>query len=302
MNPELAIETQGLVRCYGKKQVLNGLNLHVPRGRVYGFLGKNGAGKSTTIRILMGLIRRHGGTVSVLRCDPARDDLEIKSRVGYVAENPDFYGWMTVQEIVRLVASCHDGRGVWDWALSDRLIKQFNLPPHAKVKTLSKGMTAKLGLLMALAFRPEMLILDEPMTGLDPGARREFIESVLRDFQEEGKTIFVSSHLVNEIAGLVDHVGVLRGGRLMLEMPADELFATTKAVRLTFAEAAPGDLSCAGMLTKRLDGRSAIVTVRGFDAERTSAELRQFSPTDLAVQDLSLEDIFIALLPSDEEV
>jgi ABC-2 type transport system ATP-binding protein len=297
--PELAIETHGLVRRYGKKRVLNGMDLHVPRGSVYGLLGKNGAGKSTTIRILMGLIRRHGGDVRVAGLDPARDDLGIKRRVGYVAENPDFYGWMRVEEIVRLVATYHDD---WDWRLSDRLMKQFSLPPRAKVKTLSKGMAAKLGLLMALSFRPAMLILDEPMTGLDPGARREFIESILRDFQEEGKTIFVSSHLVNEIAGLVDRIGVMRGGRLMLEMPAEELFASVKAIRLTFEGDVPPDLACAGMLNKRVEGREAIVTVRDFKADATAAELRRFSPTDLTVADLTLEDIFIALLPSDEEV
>jgi ABC-2 type transport system ATP-binding protein len=163
-------------------------------------------------------------------------------------------------------------------------------------------MAAKLGLLMALSFRPEMLILDEPMTGLDPGARREFIESILRDYQEEGKTIFVSSHLVNEIAGLVDHVGVMKGGRLMLETPAEDLFASVKAVRLTFEGDVPPDVACAGMLNKRVDGREAIVTVRDFNADSTAAELRRFSPTDLTVSNLTLEDIFIALLPSDEEV
>jgi ABC-2 type transport system ATP-binding protein len=299
MSLELAIETKALKRRYGKKHVLNGMDLHVPRGSVYGLLGKNGAGKSTTIRILMGLIRRHGGQVSVLGLDPYRRDVEVKRRVGYIAENPDFYGWMSVQEIVRLVGTYHDD---WDWSLSDRLMEQYSLPRRAKVRTLSKGMTAKLSLLMALSFRPEMLILDEPTTGLDPGERREFTESVLREFQEEGKTVFISSHLVNEIAGIVDYVGVMRGGRLLLEMPADELFATIKGIRLTFSNDAPGDLSCAGMLTKRVDGREAAVTVRGFDPEQTPAELRKFSPTNLTVTDLSLEDIFVALLPRDEEV
>jgi len=294
-----AIETKDLTRRYGKKQVLNGMDLHVPRGSVYGLLGKNGAGKSTTIRTLMGLIRRHGGTVGVLGFDPDRQDFEVKRRVGYVAENPDFYGWMRVEEIVRLVATYHAD---WDWSLADRLMKQFSLPPRAKVKTLSKGMTAKLALLMALGFRPEMLVLDEPTTGLDPGARREFTESVLREFQEEGRTVFISSHMVNEIAGIVDYVGVMRGGRLMLEMRAEDLFASVKAVRLTFAERVPSELTCAGMLNTRVDGREAIVTVRGFDAEKTPSELRQFSPADLAVEDLTLEDIFIALLPHEEDV
>lgn len=299
MPPELAIATTNLQRRYGSKHVLAGMDLHVPRGSVYGLLGKNGAGKSTTIRILMGLIRRHGGGAAVLGLDPERRDVEIKSRVGYVAENPDFYGWMRVEEIVRLVATYHRD---WDWVFSDRLMKQFNLPPRAKVKTLSKGMTAKLGLLMALAHHPEMLVLDEPMTGLDPGARREFIESILRDFQEAGKTIFVSSHLVNEIAGIVDHIGVMRGGKLMLELPAEQLYASVKAVHLMFAEQVPDDLDCEGMLNKRINGREAIVTVHGFDPQKTPPLFQRFSPAHVAVCDLTLEDIFIALLPSDEEV
>jgi ABC-2 type transport system ATP-binding protein len=181
-------------------------------------------------------------------------------------------------------------------------MKEYALPPRAKVKTLSKGMTAKLSLLMALSFRPELLILDEPTTGLDPGARREFTESVLREFQEEGKTVFVSSHLVNEIAGIVDYIGIMKGGRLLLEMRTEDLFATVKAVRLTFGDTVPSDLSCAGMLTRRVEGREAVVTVRDFDSEKTAAELRRFSPSELAVEDLTLEDIFIALLPTEEDV
>lgn len=299
MNRDFAIVTSGMKRRYGKKQVLSGMDLNVPRGSVYGLLGKNGAGKSTTIRILMGLIRCHGGSVEVLGLDPDRRDIEVKRRVGYVAENPDFYGWMRVEEIIRLVATYHDD---WDESLSARLVKQFELPPRAKVKTLSKGMAAKLSLLMALSFRPEMLILDEPTTGLDPGARREFVESILRDYQEEGKTVFISSHLVNEIAGIVDYVGVMKGGKLMLELPAEDLFASVKSISLTFEDSVPDEIACTGMLNKRVEGREALLTVRDFDPEATPAELRRFSPKDLTVEDLSLEDIFIALLPREEDV
>lgn len=294
MAGQYAIETSGLGRMYGGRWVVDNLNLKVPRGAVYGFLGLNGAGKSTTIRMLMGLIRRHEGQALVLGLDPARQDVELKRRTGYVAEAPAFYEWMTVAEICRFAATYRRGR--WDWKRAEQLIEQFRLPAGEKLKNLSKGQRAKTSLVLSLAFDPELLILDEPTSGLDPVARREFIEGILAQYQEEGKTIFISSHLVNELAGLVDHVGILYEGQLVLSARVEDLLDSVRRVRLAFPEQVPRELACAGTLRKQLDGREAVLIVRDFDEEKLSAQLRGFGPSSCEFERLTLEDAFVELV------
>lgn len=292
---ECAIQTRNLVRRYAKKTVINGLELSVPTGSVYGFLGRNGAGKTTTIRMLMGLIRRHGGEVSVLGLDPERDSVKVKSRVGYVPESPEFYEWLSVEKTIGLVANYQKN---WDDSLAERLVKDYGLDLKAKVKALSKGTWAKLTLLLALAHRPEVLILDEPTGGLDPAMRREFFESVLRALPEQGCTVFISSHLVNEIAPLVDRVGFLRDGKLLVTDETENLLEKVKRIHAVFASGqVPERIVCSGLLRMERREREAIITVSDFDQTRTLGEIAQHSPTDVTVESLTLEDIFVELLP-----
>jgi len=298
MADEWVIETNGLGRRYGTRWVVQDLSLRVARGAVYGFLGLNGAGKSTTIRMLMGLIRRHAGQAAVLRLDPARAGVRIKRRVGYVAEQPAFYDWMRVGEICAFAA--YYRAGAWLPKRANDLIQRFRLPREARLRDLSKGQRAKTALVLALAFDPELLILDEPTSGLDPVARREFVEGVLAEFQESGKTIFVSSHLVNELSGLVDHVGILHEGRLLLSQPADDFTASVRRIRLSFEGEAPRQIRCAGMLRCQADGREAVVSVRDFDEQKTVAELRALGPLGLEIESLSLEDAFVEFVSGAE--
>ena len=298
MTEPLAVHAENLGHRYRKNWAVRGLNLQAPQGRVYGFLGLNGAGKSTTIRMLMGLIRRQEGTARVLGLDPERDPVRLKRQVGYVAETHNFYEWMTVEEILGFAAHY---RPDWDHAFAGDLLRRFGLEFHreSRVGELSKGQRSKVSLLMSLAFRPKLLILDEPTSGLDPSARREFFEGVLAGYQEEGGTIFVSSHLVNEIAGIVDHVGLIHEGRMHLEMPVEELRASVKRVRLTFENEAPAaEIACPGLLKARKDGREALLSVRDF--AQNERQLRQvlqtYNPTGIEVEDLNLEDIFVELV------
>lgn len=295
MTDDLAIRTEELGYRYRRQWAVRRLNLNVPAGRVYGLLGLNGAGKSTTIRMLMGLIRRHEGRAAVLGRDPEKDAVGVKAAVGYVPESHSFYDWMQIDELTGLIARY---RPDWDEALAGRLLERFDLNPLQRIGALSKGQRAKVGLLLALAFRPKLLILDEPTSGLDPSARREFLEGILAGFQEEGGTIFISSHLINEISGLVDYVGLIHEGKMHLEQPVDELRASVKRVRLEFAQAAPAGLTCPGLLGVRVEGREAAVTVRDFAAneEQTLKVLRAYEPSRLTVEDLNLEDIFVELV------
>ena len=295
MTEKLAIQTENLGYRYRRQWAVRQLNLKAPEGKVYGLLGVNGAGKSTTIRVLMGLIQRREGAASVLGLDPGKDPVGVKSAVGYVAETHSFYDWMQIEELIGFISRY---RPSWDNSLSIQLLKRFDLDPTQRIDALSKGQRAKVALLMAMAFRPRLLILDEPTSGLDPSARREFLEGVLAGFQEEGGAIFISSHLVNEISGLVDHVGLIHEGKMHLEMPLDELRNSVKRVRLTFPTAAPANLACPGLLGVRLDGREAALSVRDFAAneEQVRKVLQAYEPSQLEIEDLNLEDIFVELV------
>lgn len=301
-----AIEVEGLnYRYRGHSQaasdgVVHDLSLEVPTGSVYGFLGPNGSGKSTTIRLLMGLLHRRQGHVRVLGIDPLRDPIGVKRAVGYVAEQAEFYPWMRVSELIAFVAHY---RKDWDAPYADHLRQEFGLDEKVRISELSKGQRSMLALLLALAFRPRLLILDEPTSALDPRARRRFFEGMLAEYQEDGGTVFVSSHLIQEIAGLVDHVGMMENGQLRISEPVDTLTATVRQYSLTFADEARDppkveELSCPGLLRASVRGRQAVVSVRQATADEseTRQALAAHQPSHLAVESLSLEEIYLELV------
>lgn len=287
-----AIETYGLVRRFGKAHAVDGLNLEVPRGAVYGFLGLNGAGKSTTIRMLLGLMLPTAGNISVLGLDPRIDPLPVKRRVGYVPDVPLFYEWMTVGETIAFVA--HHRQPAWDDVRAAKLLEAFELPRHQRIGTLSKGQRTRVSLLLAMAFHPELLLLDEPTGGLDPVMRRQVLENLLAEYMEEGRTVFISSHLINEIAGLVDHVGILKNGRLLRSQPTEELLGGLRRIRLSFANDAP-PIACDGLVSLQRQGREAILIVDSF-GEATLAQLAIYGATEVTTEPLNLEDAFVALV------
>ncbi|MBX3727701.1 MAG: ABC transporter ATP-binding protein [Candidatus Sumerlaeia bacterium] len=296
---EWAIETSGLGRRFGGRWVVQDLDLRVPRGSVLGFLGLNGAGKTTTMRMLMGLLTPHAGSAHVLGLDPRRDPLAVKRAVGFVGEKTTYYDWMTVGEVLALVA--HYRRGAWDEAFAAHLVRVFDLAPNQRIKTLSKGQVAKVGLLLALAFRPELLILDEPTGGLDPVVRREFLERLLAEYLDEGRTIMISSHLVNEIAGLVDHVGIIKDGRLVRCESLAGFSTSIKSVHLTFTGDPPPKVQFPGVLRRRIEGRTMRLTIEGFDPERTPALLRELGAEHVAIEELNLENMFVEVVTRDVE-
>ena len=243
--------------------------------------------------MLMGLLPATEGSARVLGLDPADDDVGIRRKVGYVAEEHGFYGWMSVDETIGLVSAYHRD---WNDETRRELQEEFALDSCTLIRELSKGMRVRLALLLALSFDPEMLVLDEPTGGLDPVARRTFIETVLARYQESGKTILLSSHLLNDFSGLLDHVAFLRDGRLELAVPLDELRARVKRVRLTFEDGAPSSLSVSGARRVQTNGREAVVTFDRFDPVETPRLLAAVGASDVQVEELSLEDIFVEVL------
>jgi len=293
------IETTKLTKRFGRKNLaVDSLALRVPRGSVFAFLGRNGAGKTTTIRMLLHLLDKTAGEARVLGLDSVRDALEIKRRVGFVGDGQLMYDWMTVDEMIWFCKGFYRG---WNDAFAAELKMKLELPGKTKVRALSRGQQAKLALLLAMAYRPELLILDEPTTGLDVVVRRNFLEGVIELIQEEGRTVFFSSHIVHEVERVADWVGIIDNGRLIHCSPLEELKAKVKRLVMTF-ETVPTDLAkrLPNALLVNAAGRQA-TAIMGEYSDVALAAARALNPARLEVEDLSLEDIFVALVGRPEE-
>ncbi len=284
-----AISISDLRFAYGRQEVLDGVNLEVPEGSVFGFLGRNGAGKTTTIQILLGLLAPRTGKCLVAGNDPQTNALAVRQLVGYVAEDQRMYDWMRVEEIVRWTSSFYP---TWDQAYAQQLLRQFDLPTRGKVGTLSKGQNTRLALLLALAHRPKIVILDDPTLGLDPIARKEFLRSVITLLQAEGATVFFSSHLLYEIEPVADWVAILDRGRIVKAAPTDELRDTIR--RFVLRPKASMDLTrVPGVLdVVRQDGQWN-VTVESADKDARAA-LSAAAGDDMEELGLNLDEIFEA--------
>jgi ABC-2 type transport system ATP-binding protein len=210
---ESVIDISGLTRRFGDKTALHSVSLSLPRGAVYGLVGANGAGKTTLIRHIMGLLRAESGAVRVFGLDPVADPVAVLSRIGYLSEENDIPGWMRVDELIRYSRAFYPD---WDDPYAEELREAFALDPAAKIKNLSKGQKARMGLLIALAHQPDLLVLDEPSSGLDPIVRRDILGAVIRTIADEGRTVLFSSHLLEEVEQVADHVTMISDGRIVL--------------------------------------------------------------------------------------
>jgi ABC-type multidrug transport system ATPase subunit len=213
---DAVVAVSELTRRFGTKTALASVTLSVPRGGVYGLVGANGAGKTTLIRHILGLLRAESGSVRVFGHDPVADPVSVLSRIGYLSEENDLPGWMRIDELIRYSRAFYPA---WDDAYAEELRRTFGLDPAAKIKTLSKGQKARAGLLVALAYRPELLVLDEPSSGLDPIVRRDILGAILRTIADEGRTVLFSSHLLDEVEQVADHVTMISHGQIVLSAP-----------------------------------------------------------------------------------
>jgi len=213
---ELVIQLSNLSRRFGQKTALDDVTLSLPRGVVYGLVGANGAGKTTIIRQILGLLRAESGTVRVFGLDPVAEPVAVLSRVGYLSEENDLPAWMSVGELIRYTRAFYP---TWDDGYAEELRRAFGLDPAARIRDLSRGQKARAGLIAALAHRPELLVLDEPSSGLDPIVRRDILGAVLRTIALEGRTVFFSSHLLDEVEEVADHVIMISEGRILLSAP-----------------------------------------------------------------------------------
>ncbi len=293
MNPSdtpSVVEITGLNRQFGSTLALNQVSLQVRRGRVFGLVGTNGAGKTTLIKHVLGRLKAQSGEVRVFGFDPAADPVAVLSRLGYLSENRDLPAWMRVDELLRYTAAFYPK---WDEAYAEQLRQQFGLNPRAKIRTLSRGENAKAGLLIALAYRPELLLLDEPSSGLDPVVRRDILEAIIRTVAEEGRTVFFSSHLLEEVERVADDLAMMFNGRVVLAGALDDVKENHHRLVLRFDSPQASAPKLPGVLSMTGGGREWTAICNGKRDEAVAAAARTGGRI-VAEDSPSLDEIFVA--------
>jgi len=287
-----AIEIERLCYRAGRAFEIKDLDLHVARGAIYGFLGPNGCGKTTTIRLLLGLLRPLAGRIAVLGDAVPRDAARILARVGFVPEQPHLDPILTVRETLAFHAAFYP---TWDWPWAERLRAQFQLQDGQPFGRLSKGQKGKLMMLLALAQRPELLVLDEPTDGLDPVVRRDVLSALLEYVAQRQATVFISSHLVHELERFCDWIGVMDQGRLIVELPMERLKNGIKRLRIGGATATPDNLPFVLLAREPADGTGETWLVREWEPQMAAF----FDAAGVSLHqviDLDLEEGFVELL------
>jgi beta-exotoxin I transport system ATP-binding protein len=293
------VAVDGLTKSFGAQRGVTDLHFEVGEGEVFGYLGPNGAGKSTTIRLLLGLYRPTAGAASVLGRDPVRDTVAIHRRIGYLPGELALYPRLTGRQHVDFVARV---RGMHDRAYLDHLVERFNVVLDRPVRTLSKGNRQKIGVVLALMHQPELLILDEPTSGLDPLMQDEFA-CVVRETVAEGRTVFLSSHELDEVQRLVDRVAIIKEGRLIVTDTVEGLRrAAPRTIEFRFASHVDPGVFAALEGVKVLgddDGRIAL-SLRGAVAPvlRAAAAL---DPIDVTARRADLDELFLTYYRDDSQ-
>jgi ABC-2 type transport system ATP-binding protein len=291
MMNENVIVTRELGKSYGSTEAVRGLNLSVGRSRITAFLGRNGAGKSTTIKMLLGMVRPSAGSGTVLgkQITDAEENRELRQQVAYVAEDKPLYGYMTVEQTIRFVSSFYS-----DWCadIEKKLLKDYELPLRRKVKTLSKGMRTKLALLLAFARRPELLILDEPSEGLDPIGIEHLLQALVAQ-SAEGISVFFSSHQIAEVERVADQVCILEKGCLLVDASLDQLRQFYRRIDLVFSSPPPErEFRISGVERIRTSGRQMCVFASS-NADAVIQRAHDWNAVSVEVVPMALREIFL---------
>jgi ABC-2 type transport system ATP-binding protein len=294
MTDSLAVMTHGLIKSYGKVRALRGVDLEVRCSEIFGFLGPNGSGKTTTIRCLLDLIRPDGGTLRVLGFDPQIDPVAVRARTGYLPGELRIDDAFTVEQALRFFSRLRGDKVDWNYVreLSERLSLDLTLP----IKNLSKGNKQKVGIVQALMPQPELLMLDEPTGGLDPLMRQQVLRAI-REAKVRGATVFFSSHVLSEVQEIADRVGIIRRGEVV-EVAETQALINRSVRRVAVRFKQPIDVSALTALPgvkliDRSDGVSCLMNVEG-DMDQLIKTLAAFPVSELETERPSLEEIFLA--------
>ncbi len=288
---ETVLQTQGLTKYYGSKVAVDHLDLEIPRGCICGFIGRNGAGKTTAIKMLLGLLKPTAGSARLLGCDCGDLTPEIRRRIGYVTEGHRLIRWMTIARLAQFQRAFFPGQ--WDHKFFTDMIDYFELSPKQKIKHLSNGQRAQVSLALALAPNPELLIMDDPTLGLDAAIRRQFLQGMIQLIMKEGRTVLFSSHILADVERVADRIAVIDKGVLRANCSLEQFQKSIRKVRLSFAGAPPDQIEVDGVLHSRKSGHDIeLILVGGKDgqvnewADKAGAE-------QVEVINMNLEDQFI---------
>lgn len=286
---ETVIETRGLCRRFRRHTALDDVNFQLQRGSVLGLVGENGAGKTTLIRHFLGMLRPSSGTVRVFDADPAADPAGVLARIGYLSEDRDMPPWMRIRDYLSFRAAFYPS---WDHAGCRDLVERFALDDRQKIHQLSRGQLARLGLVSAVAHRPELLLLDEPSSGLDPAVRHDILSTIIRTVADEGRTVLFSSHLLAEVQQVCDHVALLVGGQMPVNEPIDDFLRRHRrwTIRLSDAHPTLAELPC--VLRSFGDQLEKTVLTVG-DPAPLQRWVQQHQAQVLAEDAPALEEIFV---------
>ena len=291
---DLAIETKALSKSFDGLPAVDKLYLAVPAGSIFGLIGPNGAGKSTLIQMLTGIIRPDSGEGFILGQSIWLRDGSIRNRVGYVPDIPVMYPGFTVAEMYRLGSKLYP---FWDWERCRELHKGFHLPEGQRIRNLSRGQKVQVALVMALALRPQLLLLDEPTAGLDPVVRRAFLQTIIEEVASQGTTVFYSSHNLNDLEQSADHIATIYRGRILFSHTLDELKELVHRLQIIFTGEPPEDVikSLPGLVDYHQSGRVITITITGH-LDSISPRLVELEPELVKELNLDLENIFVAFM------
>jgi len=283
------IKIENLTKYYDGRRVLDNINLEIPRGCIYGLLGRNGAGKTTIIRMLLGLEPVTRGDTYIFGKHSDELGAADYGKIGYVAEGHHLIQNYSVSKLTSL---CKGLSAKWDDKTFDHFIGVFNLPMNRKVKELSTGMRAQLNLALAMATDPEVLILDDPTLGLDTVVRRQFMELAIDVLQRDGRTILFSSHILSDVERIADRIGILVCGQLVVDCELEQLKERVKKMRIIFKDSVPGDLHLTEIINQKSSGQELVITAANWN-EHKLAMVETFGPESIDEVPMTLEDIFI---------
>ncbi|MBX3178462.1 MAG: ABC transporter ATP-binding protein [Candidatus Hydrogenedentes bacterium] len=284
------VEIQGVTRAFGGLKALDNIDFTVQPGCVHGLVGANGAGKTTLIKHILGLLKAKNGSVRVFGLDPVRNPVEVLVRIGYLSEERDLPEWMRIHELMRYTQAYHPK---WDMDYADALIRTFELDPRQKIKTLSRGQRAQTGLIAAVAHRPDLLLLDEPSSGLDAVVRKDILKEVVRAVADEGRTALFSSHLLDEVERMSDVVTMIHKGKIVLHGELDAIKEAHWRLSIRFPEAPTSRPEIPGVLSLDGIGRDYQAVCDG-GLDEAKAALHALGAEITEARNASLEEIFVA--------
>lgn len=283
------IEVEKLERRFGDKVALNGLSLQVPRGGVFGLIGGNGAGKTTLLKHILGMLKPQMGTVRVFGLDPISECVSVLGRIGYLSEDRDLPNWMRIRDLISYTQAFYPN---WDSRYAEELRDAFELSPATRVHSLSRGQRARAGLLVALAHRPDLLVLDEPSSGLDPVVRRDILGAIIRTIADEGRTVLFSSHLLDEVERVADRVAIIHAGQILLASDMEDLKDSHRRLTLRFPQSLSQPPELLGALSQEGSGDEWTYVCSG-EIGQLKYAAESLGATIVNESSMTLDEIFV---------